>query len=369
MSKSKWNAYLRGEDVGIMVAPLVDRWCLNEPYYWPYDEAEPFREEHEYHHFREQMAMAGVCGYDPLFYVLPPFVYTHGIESKTHKSIQGGREITENRVKTPYGDLVSVVEVDLVTNSRHETKSLVETEEDYKKYIWVTGQEKKLDKDQSIRKGRELLSPVQDKGMVGTWWGPPEVTGLSFQELFYHMADYAESYREAVKVKFETDMNKLETLKEMGFDFLFYIVLGTELYSPSLFEEFVIPYTGLIFDKWRSLGGFIVWHSCGHITEFIKRDYYNQFLPEIFETLSQPPVGNLPSLKWGRERLDPRIATKGNIDLQLIRDGSKEELRSEVRRVMEETKGYRHIIGGSDNILQNTPAANLRVLVDEARKR
>ncbi len=368
MSRSKWEVFLRGEDVGGMFAPLVDKWCLDEPYYWPFDQPEPFLERPEYHHFREQLAMAGVCGYDALFYVLPPFVYSHGIETGVHKRIQDGREITETTIKTPYGDMVSVVETDRSTSSRHETKSFIETEEDYRKFIWFTEMERKLDKAQSVARGRELLSPVGDKGMVGTWWNPPEVTGISANDLFYHMVDYEELYREAVKAKFETDMNKLETLKAMGFDFLFYVVPGTEMYSPSLMEEYVLPYTGLIFEKWRSLGGFIVWHSCGHIAEFIKRGYYDLFLPEIFETMSQPPVGNLPSLKWGRERLDPRIATKGNIDLQLIRDGGEMELRAEVRRVMEETKGYRHIIGASDNILQMTPAANLRVLADEACK-
>lgn len=51
--------------------------------------------------------------------------------------------------------------------------------------------------------------------------GPPEVSGLSVDNLFSHMVDYPELFRKAIKVKFETDMNKLETSREMGFDLLF----------------------------------------------------------------------------------------------------------------------------------------------------
>lgn len=368
MSRKKWEAFLRGEDVGVLVAPLIDKWCLDEPYRWPYEEPEPYQDKPEYNAFREQLAMAGICGYDPLFYVVPPFVYSHNMDTKILQSVENGRKITETRIQTPYGDMVSLSEVDLVTSSSHVTKPFVETEEDYPKFIWTAEQEKLLDKNASIAKGRELLAPAREKGMIGTWWMPPEIPGMPMETLFYHMADYPDLYKEAIEMKFEADLGKLETLREMGFDFLFYIVPGTESHSPSIFEEYVMPYTEIIFKKWRSLGGFIVWHTCGHAMEYINRGYYNIFLPDILETLSERPVGNLPSLKWAREKLDPRIATKGNIDLQLIRDGEEESLRSEVRRMLDETKGYRHIIGGSDNILQDTPAGNLRLLVDEARR-
>lgn len=66
--------------------------------------------------------------------------------------------------------------------------------------------------------------------------------------------------------------------------------------------------------------------------------------------------------------MNPKIMTKGNIDLQVIRDGPEEAIRQEVRRVKKETEGYRHIIAGSDDILHQTPLANLRAMVDETRK-
>jgi len=42
--------------------------------------------------------------------------------------------------------------------------------------------------------------------------------------------------------------------------------------------------------------------------------------------------------------------------------------REEVRRVREQTRGTRHIVGLSDGVLANTPLANALALVDEARR-
>ena len=54
--------------------------------------------------------------------------------------------------------------------------------------------------------------------------------------------------------------------------------------------------------------------------------------------------------------------------LDVLLQGTEEGVRSEVRRVKEETQGYRHIVGLSDDILHNTPLANCLALVDEARQ-
>ncbi len=109
-------------------------------------------------------------------------------------------------------------------------------------------------------------------------------------------------------------------------------------------------------------------HSCGHLKIFVEEGFYNELKPEILETMSVPPVGDLPSLQWGRERLAPEIITKGNVPLNVMLQGTEEEVRSEVRQVKEETQGYRHIIGLSDDILPNTPLSNCLAFVDEARQ-
>jgi hypothetical protein len=363
--REKWFAYFRGEDVGPMVAPLVDNWSLDIPYYWPYDEPEPFPEGHRHHGFAEQMAMAKICGYDGLFYCWADFPQIKPIETSSTERVEGNTRIIENRTETPFGPLTSITEI---AATQRTVKPEVETEEDFVKVRWLIEQSGEIDIAAAVAQGKENLSVVGDKGLTGMWWGAPGVRGIDRADLFVYIAEFPELYKELLDLQFQVDLKRLDILRDMGYDFLFYCVDGTEWISPNYFEEFIAPYTETTISKWKDMGGSIVWHSCGLVTEFVYRGYYNRYLPEILETMSEPPVGNLPSLKWGRERVDPRIATKGNIDLQLLHDGPIEEIRAEVRRVKEETAGYRHIMGASDDILSGTPLENMLAFVDEARK-
>jgi hypothetical protein len=360
--RQKWFAYLRGEEVGPMMAPLVDNWCLEEPYAWTYDEPDPYPAGHPQHGFSQQMAMAKLCGYDPLYLVGVPYVARTPVERTVTTREEAGHVITETRTHTPLGDLLLITEH---AKTVHTLKPEVQDAADYDKMLWVIAQEGQLDADASASAGQALLAPMGEKGVVGTWWGPPGVRGVDREDQFVHMAEFPELTQAVIDATFATQMAQLDILKAMGFDYLFYCADGTEWISPGYFEEFVAPATAAMFEKWRALGGFVVWHTCGHSAEFIKRGYYNTLLPEIFETMSEPPFGTLPSLRWGRERLDPRIATKGNIDLQLIHDGPTDAIRAEVRRIKAETAGWRHIIGGSDDILDGTPRAHLEAMLDE----
>jgi uroporphyrinogen-III decarboxylase len=94
----------------------------------------------------------------------------------------------------------------------------------------------------------------------------------------------------------------------------------------------------------------------------------NELYSKILGCMIGNAIGDLPSLQWARQRLIPEIITKGNIPLNVLLNGTEEEVRSEVRKVKEETQGYRHIVGLSDDVLHNTPLSNCLALVDEARR-
>jgi len=69
-----------------------------------------------------------------------------------------------------------------------------------------------------------------------------------------------------------------------------------------------------------------------------------------------------------RERLSQAMVTKGNVPLNILLEGTTDQVRAAVRRVRQETEGYRHVVGLSDDLFKNTPLANARAFVDEARK-
>ena len=364
-ARETWAALVAGEDVGPMVSPLCDNWSLDIPYRWPYDDPDPFPPGHAWHTLSQQMAMAGVCGWTPSFVTGLPFSPRNSdIEPQTSTSTVNGVSRTETRIRTPYGDLTGITESKV---SSHTVKSMLTTEEDYKRMAWLARERMNYDEDSAVRAGQIMRKAGGERGVLGTWSGPP-ICSVDRDNMFYHLADWPAACEELRQASMQAMLKFNRTLHAAGFDFLFYCVDGTEWISPDFFRDRFLADTLLILKEWRALGGFVLWHSCGHVKQLIEAGFYNECLPEVFETLSEPPVGNLPSLRWARERLDRRIVTKGNMPLGVLLNGSEDEVRAEVRRIREETRGYRHIVGLSDDVLNNTPLRNIKAYVDEGTR-
>lgn len=366
-ARDKWFALLSGQDVGPMVSPLCDDWSLDIPYRWPFPEPDPFPPGHRAHILSQQMAMAGVCGWEPTLLCGIDFPARHpdlAGETKSTPIPDGTRY--DQRIATPYGDLTSTWEASVTT---HVLKHLLATPEDYKRMAWLTRQQANYDESVSVAQGCELRKGIGDRGVLGVWFGPPIEGSVNSDEKFFHLVDFPEAVDELYQAQKDLALKKIETYRRAGYDYLFYCVSGTEWGSPDYFRQYVLEDTREIFRRWRDLGGFILWHSCGRIKAFVEQGFYNEpgLRPEIFETLSVPPVGDLPSLRWARERLDRDIITKGNLPLNILLQGTPEEVREGVRQIKAETAGYRHIVGLSDDVLHGTPLANAKAYVEEAR--
>jgi hypothetical protein len=79
-------------------------------------------------------------------------------------------------------------------------------------------------------------------------------------------------------------------------------------------------------------------------------------------------VGDLPGLAWARQRLDRAIITKGNIGVEVLLHGTQEQMRNAVHPAREQTRGYRNIVGSSDDTLHNTPLSSYLAFVMAARE-
>ena len=209
---------------------------------------------------------------------------------------------------------------------------------------------------------------VGGKGMLGTWFSSPFFNMESSEDIYFHMEDWPELVDELFQASCALNRKYMETYANGGIDYLFYCVQGTEMTSPGFLYQWALEETRDLFKIWRETGGFILWHSCGHIKKLVEDGFYNELKPDILETLSEPPVGNLPGLRWARERIDRDIVTKGNMPLDIMLNGSEEEVREDVWRIRRETKGYRHIVGLSDDIFHNSTLANILAMVEETRK-
>jgi hypothetical protein len=159
-----------------------------------------------------------------------------------------------------------------------------------------------------------------------------------------------------------------EILIEVGVDFIWIGAGGTELLSPSIYEEVIIPQSRRIIKFVKSKGGRIHYHCCGKSQLWVDNGYFNKIGMDVLETLSAPPSGSIEDIGKARARIDKTIVTRGNIDLELIRNGNSKDCAKAARAVIEATSGYPHIIGAGDAILYGTPAENLVAIKEECEK-
>jgi hypothetical protein len=364
--REKWRRFLCGENVGPMVSPLCDKWGTDIPYRWSLSEPEPFGPNHNNHTLSQQIMMAEYFEWDPLF--LAGIHFESDVESRTttkQENMGSGVTRVTTTITTPLGDLIQVEEKTSKTSGI--VKDFLQNADDFKKMIWITEQQMHFDESDALRQGQEISEAVGSRGMLGTWVSPCAILA-DIQVLFFHAMDFPQEFQALYEVRKTLLRKQIETYHKAGFDYLFYTIPGTEWLSPAFFDAWMNQEIGDTIAYWRSLGGFTVWHTCGLEKTFMEQGIYQRLKPDIFETLSEPPVGNLPSLAWGRKQLPKDIITKGNIPLDIALYGTPDEVRAQVRYVKESTQGYRHIIGFSDNILDNTPYDNLKAFVEEARK-
>ena len=366
-AREKWTRFLSGEDVGTMVSPLCDGWCADVPYKWTLDYPEPFSQGDPNFILSQQIEMAERFQWDPLFLAAIDFKPNNReckVEVRRKPRDNGVTRVTST-IKTPLGDLVKIE--DETDGSLGLIKDYLDEEDDFRKMLWYTEQMTDFDEADALAQGTKIKEAVGQRGMLGTWLGT-SAKMAEISVLFYHIMDYPELFEELFEARKKMTRKQVDLYRKAGFDYLFYVIPGTEWISPDFFREWMYDEVKDTIEHWRSMGGFTVWHTCGLEKIFMEEGFYNEIRPDIFETLSEPPVGNLPSLEWGRKQLRPDIITKGNIPLDVALYGTPEQMREKVRYVKDSTKGYRHIIGFSDNILPNTPCENLRAFVEEARK-
>jgi hypothetical protein len=311
------------------------------------------------------MAMAEVCGWDPSFLAhISIHAQNPDVEPAVREWTDGGATLTETRIETPYGELSSRTERKKTSRT---TKHMLENENDYRKMTWLLNERLAYNEDSVVSQVRTLQDAIGNRGILGTWIGPP-ISFANRDQLPYHLYDWPEACEELRAAVLRLQKKQLRSYAKAGLDYIFYCVDGTEWISPSHFEHHIMDDTEALFEQWRSDGGFVMWHSCGKIRKFIENGYYSRLSPEIMETFSEPPVGDLPSLRWARERIPASVVTKGNMPLNILLEGTPDEIRGEVCRIKDQTRGYRHIVGLSDAVLPGTPLENCRIFVEESQR-
>jgi uroporphyrinogen decarboxylase len=145
-------------------------------------------------------------------------------------------------------------------------------------------------------------------------------------------------------------------------------VANSGMVSREFYLEHIFPYEKRYIDALTCGGCKVLFHNCGQCASLL-RVYRSMLEGQALESLStRSSGGDIDSLKSAREALGDRVVMVGNFDqVHLLREGTKDDIRREVAKIFQETKGDNmFIFSTSDSILPGTPKENIEALVEFA---
>ena len=159
----------------------------------------------------------------------------------------------------------------------------------------------------------------------------------------------------------------LDLLTEMTVDYLNYqIVSGAD--AVQLFESFaeVIPLE--IYKKYVQPTHEKIFSSLIPTTPSILFTKESPHLDLMLQSgASVLSVGNCIDLAQAKKR-DPKMIFQGNVDNQILADGTKEEITKAVRKCFEQCGRKNHILNLNHGLLERTPFENVQHFVDVAKE-
>ena len=244
----------------------------------------------------------------------------------------------------------------------------VETVRDHEMLVSVC--EQVGDREQEIRDYfRVWRQKVSEDGVIVI--GHPHPAWLGNQinptSIFYQWNDWQDVYVRSMHAIYEASLFVMSIAIKEGIDFMSDSSYGLEMTSPGLFATMDLPHIRR-FAEWTHRNNGLFWyHNCGFTSQFIKDGVFNTLGADVIETIAPPPEGD-NDLAESRRHIDRRICTKGNLNLQLLRDGSPAEIVKQVGKIVSDVQGYPHIISTADAVLQGTRPENFVTFVKSARE-
>jgi len=178
-----------------------------------------------------------------------------------------------------------------------------------------------------------------------------------------------EPFRRLMDKILQLDEKLIEAVARGGADFVFLGGPGSEMISPKYYENFLVPYSKQVTDMAHKAGLLVYTHICSPIEPMLSMGYYNQMGIDLFETLSEPPVGNVKSIEDAFSKLSPEICTRGNIGLDALLSETPEQIYDRAIHILEIAKkmGRKHILAASDYLFYNCKTENVHAMCKAVR--
>jgi hypothetical protein len=316
--------------------------------------------------------LAAVGRFDilPLLNVGCPYETGMAVQWETVKTEkQGDRITTEHRLTTPVGTLTRK----LIENKREGTfqpKYPVSSDDDLGAMEYYIDALLDADYSDVTVQTRAAVQTVGGRGPLSVQWAaqPYELLCLpnTVDTVMLHN-DYPERCEAMMKKIIEIDKRLFKAVANGGGDFIFLGGPAAEMVSPSIYERLIIPNSQIVTEAAHASGLLVYSHICSPIEPFLTMGFYNRMGIDLFETLSPPPVGNVKSIGDALSKLDDRICTRGNVGLDVLLNGTAEDVRAKILEILKASVGRKHIVAASDYLFYNTPEENVRVMAETVK--
>ena len=155
----------------------------------------------------------------------------------------------------------------------------------------------------------------------------------------------------------DTILNYLKAQMEAGADIVQMFDSATYLLAEKEYLAFAYPYEKRLLDGLKQKSPVILF----------LRDT-QRFLPFIKKSgASVVSVDHHCSLTEARQILGDEAVLQGNLDPELLKSGGKSDIQKAARRILNETRGQKHIFNLGHGVLQGTPMKNVAALIDEVK--
>lgn len=283
----------------------------------------------------------------------------------------GDHRLVDGLIETPEGNLTYQYGYNEITT--WVTVHTIKNEEDvflWKKYRPLPY----LDKEVLAKVYNELGEDgiirtfiIDDQG--GCWQGACDLFGT--EKMIYATFDKPDWVHEFLNILLAERLAFIEeSLKGVRIDL---VETGggaasNNVISPSLHEEFCMPYDRKIHDALRSIGHKSVYHTCGGMTKIL--DLILQNGCDASETLSPVGVGgDVTDPKVIVDKFGGKLAMIGGVDqFNILTSGTEKDIRNEVNRLFEgfgRNGGY--IMSASDHFF-HAPKENLIAYAKAAKE-
>jgi uroporphyrinogen decarboxylase len=214
---------------------------------------------------------------------------------------------------------------------------------------------------------------VGDGGIIAPWiQGAFNLVAYYYRRLDDLLLDALTEpafYERLMSVALERYLVHVQAMIDAGADVLSYggNIGNAKLVGPDFFARHIAPHERRLIEFIQRQGVAVLYHNCGRARKLLP--LYPGLGMRAYESLTPPPYGDT-ELTEAVEVFGSSTALLGNIDqITLLRRGTPEAIRDQVRRTLDAVRGRAHfILSTTDYFNENTPHDAIHVLADAGRE-